>query len=109
MIAGGATHTAARLLSLTSTSFCPLCLRETINQPLAILLLIVLTVRRIFAAAMITGTNTMMLIRRILWREITVIAQHLLQLCQFRRCRNMADLRQPNTPGESDVWLNRLI
>ena len=51
MIAGGTTHTAARLFITDINLFCPLCLRETINQPLAILLLIVLTVRRIFAAA----------------------------------------------------------
>ncbi|NYY81426.1 hypothetical protein DMI65_19985 [Escherichia coli] len=59
--------------------------------------------RRLFAAAMITGTNTMVLIRRILWREITVIstAAPASQLRQFRRCRNMADLdRPPNILAE---------
>ena len=74
MISGGTTHTTASVFITDINLFCPLRLRETINQPLAILLLIFITVRRIFAAAMITGTNTMVLIRRILWREITVIA-----------------------------------
>src|SRR5699024_6534674 len=54
MIAGGTTLTAARLFITDINLFCPLYLRETINQLLAILLLIVLTERRIFAAAMIT-------------------------------------------------------
>ena len=109
MIAGGTTHTAARLFITDINLFCPLCLRETINQPLAILLLIVLTVRRIFAAAMITGTNTMMLIRRILWREITVIAQHLLQLASSGVVGIWLTCPATEYTGRVDVWLKRLI
>src|SRR5690606_16548971 len=79
MVAGGASHAAARLLSADIHLINPLSRREAINQALTVLLLILFPIMRLFIAAMVAGTNTVLLIGGVLRCEITVVAQYLLK------------------------------
>ncbi len=63
------------------------------------MLLIVFAVFRAFTPTVVARANTVLLIRGILWRQVTVVAQHLAQICQRRRRGNMADL-----PGDRIDW-----
>ena len=80
MIARGAAHAAAGIVSADINLLRPRLLWETVQQPLAVMLLIVLVEGHLALAAMIAGADTVLLIIRILRREIAVVAQHLFKL-----------------------------
>lgn len=98
MIARCAAHATAGRAFADVNLFRPRCIREAVNQALAVLLLIRLAVAHIRFATMIARPDAVMTIRRILWRQIAVIAQHLTQFAQFGRSRDMTHGRRPDKP-----------
>ena len=99
MIAGRAAYAAARLTLTDINLFRPRRIRETVEQALAVLLLIRFAVLHICFTAMIAGTDAVMAVGRILRRRVAVVTQHLTQFAQFGRGRDMAHLAAD--------WINR--
>ncbi|VAF90525.1 Uncharacterised protein [Enterobacter hormaechei] len=92
VIAGRAAYAAARLTLTDIHLFCPRRIRETVEQALAVLLLIRFAVLHICFTAMVAGTDAVMAVGRILRRQVAVVTQHLTQFAQLGGGRNMAHL-----------------
>jgi indole-3-glycerol phosphate synthase len=54
-------------------------LREAVDQPLAVLLLIIGAKGRLRLSAVVAGADAVLLITWILWRQVAVVAQYLAQ------------------------------
>ena len=83
---------AARLTLTNIHFFCPRRIRETVDQALAVLLLIRFAVLHICFTAMVAGADAVMAVGRILRRQVAVVTQHLTQFAQLGGGRNMAYL-----------------
>ena len=90
MIAGCAAHAAAGLISAHVYLPRPFRLRETVNQALAILLLILGAKRGLCLSAVVACANAVLLIMRVLRRQVAVVA---------RTWRNF------DSPGVVGIWL----
>lgn len=92
MIAGGAAHAAASVVGADIHVLRPLRAREAVDQPLPVVLLIFFAEGGVGFPAVVAGANAVLLILRILWRQVAVVAQHLAQGGKPRGGGNMADL-----------------
>lgn len=52
------------------------CAREAVDQPLPVVLLIFFAEGGVGFPAVVAGANAVLLILRILWRQVAVVAQH---------------------------------
>ena len=92
VIAGGAAHAAAGGIGADIHVQRPLRVRETVDQPLPVVLLIFLAEGGVGLPAMVAGANTVLLILRIMRRQVAIVAQHLAQGGKPRGGRYMTDL-----------------
>ena len=105
MIAGGAAHAAASVVGADIHVLWPLRAREAVDQPLPVVLLIFFAEGGVGFPAVVAGANAVLLILRILWRQVAVVAQHLAQGGKPRGGGNMADLAAKNLPLQGDSLL----
>ena len=72
MIAGGAAHAAASVVGADIHVLRPLRAREAVDQPLPVVLLIFFAEVGVGFPAVVAGANAVLLILRILWRQVAV-------------------------------------
>lgn len=74
MVAGGATHAATGAVAANVNLCGPFRIRKTVKQTLSVLTLIFFAPDGAFVTPVIAGANTVLLIMRILRRQIAVVA-----------------------------------
>ncbi len=92
MVAGCATHAATGAVAANVNLCGPVRIRKTVKQTLSVLTLIFFAPDGAFVTPVIAGANTVLLIMRILRRQIAVEALHLTQRREGGGGGNMTDL-----------------